>query len=107
MRDDSIEMRPFRGRPGVPPWSAPASLHEQRLALQAEAAAALIVAAWERIHEADVLTARMPHTDDGELGIEDALAELATVAARLDRTVIQPALRADHPPIPIRTALAS
>ena len=106
MRDDSIEMRPFRGRPGVPPWSAPASLHEQRLALQAEAAT-LIVAAWERIHEADVLTTRMPHTDDGELGIEDALAELATVAARRDRTVIQPALRADHPPIPIRTALAS
>ena len=58
MRDDSIEMRPFRGRPGVPPWSAPASLHEQRLALQAEAAA-LIVAAWERIHDADVLTTRM------------------------------------------------
>ncbi len=106
MRDDSIEMRPFRGRPGVPPWSAPPSLHQQRLALQAEAAA-LIVAAWERIHEADVLTTRMPHAADGELGIEDALAELATVAARLDRTVIQPALRADHQPVPARRALAS
>ena len=68
MRDDSIEMRPFRGRPGVPPWSAPASLHEQRLALQAEAAA-LIVAAWERIHEADVLTTRMPVVFQNPIGL--------------------------------------
>ena len=110
MDDQTILMYPWRARPATLPRQDPGSLRRQRLEFQAEAAA-LMIAAWERIHAADAVASRLQQAgegvDDGELGFEDALAALATRAAGLDRAVIQPALRAEAVPARTPAALTS
>ena len=104
MGNCSVAVHRRRWRPQILQGSDPASRH--RLELQAKTAA-LIVAAWERIHAAAVITTRGPHADDREGGIEDTLAELAAVSARPGPTLIQPARWAGPPPGHTPAALAS
>ncbi len=65
-------------------------------------AATQVATAWERVHEADALRSRLcldAERDaaglsyENDIGIEDDVAQLASLVARLQATMLRPALR--------------